>query len=296
MDRRQAIAMSAAFSLMGAKAAAAKPQKPHFRIGVVTDTQYADKDDVENHHYRLAPARLAEAVETLRGAGIDAGFYLGDFIDGGYENYSRVLPIAQRLPVPFHFLLGNHDFSIAEDKKAGLYSLLGMPSRYYTVEHKGWIFVILDGTDVSTFGWPAGSPEDVKARAIKTEKYPDAPVWNGAIGEAQLAWLDAVLEKAGKQGKQVALLCHFALDQGVEHNLWNAPEVISRIVPHACVKLWLNGHNHAGHYGTVSGIHCLNLKGMLDTDQTAYAALSFYAGKVMVHGYGRQENQTLVLR
>lgn len=39
---------------------------------------------------------------------------------------------------------------------------------------------------------------------------------------------------------------------------------------HPSVKLWLDGHDHDGNYGVRAGIHYLNLKGMLDTEETAY--------------------------
>jgi hypothetical protein len=67
-------------------------------------------------------------------------------------------------------------------------------------------------------------------------------------------------------------------------------------VPHPSVKLWLNGHNHDGNYGLVSGIHCVNLKGMLDTEETAYAVLAFHADHIALKGYGRQLDLTLALR
>ena len=80
------------------------------------------------------------------------------------------------------------------------------------------------------------------------------------------------------------------------HNLWNAHDVISVITPHRSVKLWLNGHNHDGNYSVVSGIHCVNLKGMLDTEETAYAVLSFCADRIGIKGYGRQTDLSLALR
>ncbi|GAA0543971.1 putative phosphodiesterase [Rhizomicrobium palustre] len=267
-----------------------------FRIGVIADAQYADKDDEPPRLYRRAPAKIAEAVETLNHAGIDFAVHLGDFIDGDAKNFDTVLPLTAKFTCPLHSVLGNHDFAVAEDLKPSIAARLGMPTRYYSFEHKDWIFVVLDGNDLSTYGWPHGSAEDVASRKLKAERYPDAPNWDGGLGAAQLAWLEGILAAADRAGKRVALLCHFPIFPENPHNLWNAKDVISLISPHPCVKLWLNGHNHDGNYGVVSGIHCVNLKGMLDTEETAYAVLAFYADHIALKGYGRQPDLTLALR
>lgn len=296
MDRRQAIGLSLAFTLMGAKAAAAEKGALLFRIGAIADAQYGDFDDNGARLYRRTPKKLAEAVATLNKSDIDFAVHLGDFIDGDLKSYDTVLPIARQLTAPLYFVLGNHDFAVPDDKKLAIPSMLGMPARYYSFEHKGWVFVVLDGNDLSTYGWPAGSAEDLAARKLHDEKYADHPTWDGGIGETQLAWLERILSAADAKKQSVALLCHFPIYPENQHNLWNTPDVISRIVSHPSVKLWLNGHNHDGNFGVVSGIPCLNLKGMLDTETTAFAVLSFYTDRIGVHGFGRQEDMELPIR
>jgi manganese-dependent ADP-ribose/CDP-alcohol diphosphatase len=295
MDRRQLMGLSAALAATGIARASAK-EAPMFRIGAIADAQYADKDDAGARMYRRTPAKLAEAVETLNGAGIDFAVHLGDFIDGDEKSYDTVLPLIAKLHCPVRFVLGNHDFGVPEDKKLDLPKRLGMPGRYYSFAHKGWLFVVLDGNDLSTYGWPAGSANDLESRSLHAEKYPNAATWDGGIGTAQLLWLDKTLTEADVSGQKVALLCHFPIAPENPHNLWNADEIVSLITAHTSVKLWLNGHNHDGNYGVVSGINCLNLKGMLDTEQTSYAVLSFYCDHIVVKGYGRQTDMTLALR
>lgn len=295
MDRRQLIGLTAAVAVTGIARASAT-EAPMFKIGAIADAQYADQDDAGLRLYRRTPDKLSEAVATLNQAGIDFAVHLGDFIDGGEKSYDTVLPLIGKLRCPVRFVLGNHDFGVPEDHKLDLPRRLGMPGRYYSFAHKGWLFVVLDGNDLSTYGWPAGSPNDLESRKIHAEKYPDAPTWDGGIGLAQLQWLDKALAEADASGQKVALLCHFPISPENKHNLWNAAEVVARITAHPSVKLWLNGHNHDGNYAVVSGIHCLNLKGMLDTQQTAYAVLSFSADGIVVKGYGRQTDMTLALR
>jgi predicted phosphodiesterase len=302
MDRRQLIGLSAALAAASITRASAKDQATAeqggtmFRIGAIADAQYADQDDAGARMYRRTPAKLEEAVATLNKAGIDFAVHLGDFIDGDEKSYDTVLPLIAKLNCPVRFVLGNHDFAVPEEKKLFLPQRLGMPGRYYSFAHKGWRFVVLDGNDLSTHGWPAGSAEDLESRKIYAEKYPNAATWDGGIGPVQLLWLEKTLTEADASGQKVALLCHFPIAPENPHNLWNANEVISRIAPHPSVKLWLNGHNHDGNYGVVSGIHCLNLKGMLDTEETSYAVLSFYADRIAVKGYGRQDDRILQLR
>ena len=296
MNRRNLMGLSAAMALMGSRSEAANRAVPLFRVGAIADAQYADKDDVGNRMYRRTPAKLAEAVATLNAAHVDFAVHLGDFIDGDARSYETVLPITRRLTCPLYFVLGNHDFGVPEDQKLSLPQRLGMPARYYSFVHAGWVFAVLDGNDLSTYGWPAGSPQDIESRSVHATHYPDTPTWDGGIGSAQLEWLESILAAADVAGHNVALLCHFPIAPANPHNLWNAPEVIARIAPHPSVKLWLNGHNHDGNYGTVSGIHCLNLKGMLDTETTAYAVLDFHADRIDVRGYGRQPSMSLTLR
>jgi 3',5'-cyclic AMP phosphodiesterase CpdA len=294
MDRRHVIGLVATCPLWG-RAAAAK-EAGLFQIGAIADAQYADEDDAGARMYRLTPAKLTEAVATLNRAGLDFVVHLGDVIDQDIKSYDTVLPILRKLACRLYFVLGNHDFAVPENQKLALPQMLAMPARYYSFAHKGWVFAVLDGNDLSTYGWPAGSPEDLESRKYHDEKCPASPGWDGGIGPKQLAWLEDVLAAADRQKQNVALLCHFPIYPENQHNLWNASEVIARITPHPSVKLWLNGHNHDGNYGVVAGIHCLNLKGMLDTVGTAYAVLTFHADRIAVHGYGRQADMNLPLR
>lgn len=297
MDRREFVRWSAALGLSGfAPCAWAKNAAPLFRIGVVTDVQYADVDDVPPHAYRASPAKLRETVAAFNQSGIDFAVHLGDFINDDWNSYDTLLPVAGALKAPWHFVLGNHDFSVADGKKAQVPAKLGMPARYCSFDHKGWVFVALDGNDLSTYAWPAGSAELARSKSVHDEKFPTAKPWAGGIGAEQLRWLDETLAAADAQHRNVAILCHFPVLSKEEFNLWNAAEVLEHIEPHACVKLWLNGHDHNGSYAVRSGIHHLNLKGMLDMPEVTYAVLSFYRDRVEVAGTGREPSRTLTLR
>lgn len=300
-DRRSVLAAMAAFSCMGTAMAAGKKHKKNtvmFRAGLISDVQYEDRADAPPHYYRRSPDKFRAALEEFNRHNLGFVAHLGDFINGGWDSLATVKKVAAVSHHPLYYVLGNHDFSVPEDKKLLLANAMGMPARYYTFAYGGWQFVVLDGNDQSSYAWPAGSAEDLAARAVQKARYPDGKPWNGAIGPAQLAWLDGILTAADKAGTPVALLCHFPVWPQTDNIvlLWNAAEVVAAIEAHPCVKVWFNGHEHKGGYGEKAGIHYVNLKGVLDTEENAFTIADFYAGRIELHGYGREDSRTLTLR
>ncbi len=246
--------------------------------------------------YRRSPGRLRAAVDHFNTLDLDHVVHLGDFIDKGWASFDAQQPALDALRHPWRFVLGNHDFSVDDDKKALVAARLGMPARYYSFEAGDWVFLALDGNDLSEYGWPAGSLELALSKRLHRELYPAAPDWDGGIGETQLRWMDKVLISAERRGKKSAIYCHFPIFPENPHNLWNAAEVMSLIERRTTVKVWINGHNHDGNYGEHAGIHCINLKGMLDTEQTSYAVIELHGDRLELQGFGRQQSLSLVLR
>jgi calcineurin-like phosphoesterase family protein len=267
-----------------------------FTVGVIADCQYADHDDEGARLYRQSPAKLAAAVDHFNRLDLAYVLHLGDFIDRYWDSYDTVLPIAERLRHPWRFVLGNHDFAIPDEQKARLPSRLGMPARYYSFEHGDWLFLIVDGNDLSLYGWAPGKPELALSQDVRSRLYASAPDWNGGIGEAQLRWIDQTLADAETRGMKAVLYCHFPLYPDNIHNLWNAAEVSAVVEQRPAAKAWINGHNHDGGYARKNGLHYLTLKGMLDTEETAYATLAFHPDRIDVAGYGRQPSLSLPLR
>ena len=293
IDRRSFLASALAFS---ASSAVAATSRPLFQVGAIADCQYADQDDNGARMYRRSPGKLAAAVDHFNTLDLDHVVHLGDFIDKGWASFDAQQPTINALRHPWRFVLGNHDFSVDDDKKALIAARLGMPARHYSFETHGWVFLALDGNDLSEYGWPAGSPELALSQRLHRERYPKAPDWDGGIGERQLKWIDQTLIDAQRRGLKAALYCHFPIFPENPHNLWNAAEVTDLVVRHRCAKAWINGHNHDGNYGEIAGLHCVNLKGMLDTPDSAYAVLDFHHNHVALNGFGRQPSLSLKLR
>jgi len=285
----------AAFALAGS-APAQRPDRPPFSIGAIADAQYAAEPDSGQRLYHTTPAKLAAAVADFNRQRLAFVVHLGDFIDRDWASYDALLPVARKLRHPWHFVLGNHEFSIDDAHKPLVAARLGMPARYYSFTAHGWLFVVTDGNDLSSYAWPEGSAEHQASMAAHAALYPDKPLWDGGIGDAQLRWIDAQLAGADRRGLKAMLFSHFPLYPENQHDLWNAPAVMALLERHPSAKIWLDGHNHDGNYGVRAGIHYVNLKAMLDTPETAYARLDFFADRVVVHGTGRQQDMTLPLR
>ncbi len=269
-----------------------------FRIGAIADAQYADADDAPPRLFRWSLTKFAAAVADFNARDLSFVVHLGDFIDRDWRNYDAMLAAAKASKHLWRFVLGNHDFNVADDMKLAVPARLGLAARYYAFAQNGWRFIVLDGNDLSTYAWPKGSERDVLSRKIRDEKYPAAKPWNGGIGEDQQRWLDGQLSAADTDGAPVMLMCHFPIWPETDETilLWNARDMVALIEQHPSVKIWLDGHEHKGGYGEKAGIHYLNLKGMLDTEETAYAVIAFYAGRLEVCGIGREPSRTLHLR
>ncbi len=283
-------------ALAGLAAAPAPAERPLFSIGAIADCQFAAEPDAPPRLYHTAPGKLADAVEEMNRQPIAFAVHLGDFIDKDWQSFDTLLPITAKLRHPWHFVLGNHDFAVDDAHKRQVAARLGMPARYYSFVAHGWLFVVTDGNGLSSYAWPEGSPELAHSMALHAKLYPDAPLWDGGIDEAQMQWLDRQLGDADRRKLKVMLFSHFPLWPENPHNLWNAADVRALLARHPSVKIWLDGHNHEGNYGLRAGIHYVNLKAMLDTDETAYATLDFFRDRVVLHGVGRQPSMDLPLR
>lgn len=278
-------------ALLGMNALAADADS--FQFGVIADCQYCSDPGTGLRKYSMSVEKLAHCVDHLNTLDLDYVVHLGDFIDRDFESFNVVGPIFDRLEAPKYHVLGNHDYSVADEKKKDIPKTLGMPSRYHDFAAKGWRFVVLDGNDISFHAHPKNTPGYEEAVDYHTRNKIKSPDWNGAIGPEQISWLENVLERSAKNGEKVVLYCHFPVYPENIHNLWNAKEIINIIEQFPCVKAYFNGHNHAGNYGLKNGVHYLTLKGMVDTEQTSYATINVHADRLEVVGYGRETNRVL---
>jgi calcineurin-like phosphoesterase family protein len=268
--------------------------QPLFSFGAIADCQYADQPET-NRKYRQSIRKLTDCVTALNQKELAFVVHLGDFIDKDWKSFDSVSPIFERLKAPRYHVLGNHDFSVADERKKDVPARLKMKSRYYDFTHGGFRFIVLDGNDISLIAYPKGSDAYKRAAAFHRALKRPSPSWNGALGDTQVKWLEATLTQADKAGEKAVLFCHFPVYPANNHNLWNDSKVGQIIDRHRSVVAYINGHNHAGNYGQRNGVHYLTLKGMVDTTESAYSVIEVYRDRLEVVGFGRQERRTLKL-
>jgi hypothetical protein len=160
------------------------------------------------------------------------------------------------------------------------------------------IFIVLDGSDVSTMAYPKGSKQFnngmAKYEKISKSGLNNAYTWNGAIGDQQLKWLVKLLGKADKLNKKAVIFCHWPLLPENGTQLWNNREVLSLINTHPSVVAWIAGHHHAGGYEKAGTIHYLTLKGMVEArSATSCGIVEVLPDKLVLKGYGDQNDQIL---
>lgn len=299
MNRRNFIGLSAAASLSLARGAEAAG-KPLLSFGLITDVQYADAEPNGERHYRTSLPKLKTAVEWLAKQDLPFTLHLGDLIDRDFNSFDAVLPLLDGLGHPVRHLLGNHDYTVAENQKQSVAAKLGMPADRYSFRSGGVRFVMLDTNEVSVYKHPEGSPEDREAEALlaklAAEKVAAATKWNGGLSKGQLAWLDGELTAADEAGEPVILCGHHPLLPKT-HQAWNADDVTGVMDRHPCVRAYFNGHNHAGDEYVRNGIPYITFKSILhEPEVNAYSAIRLFADRLEITGNGREQSRVIPLK
>lgn len=265
-----------------------------FEIGIIADCQYCYCEANGQRFYKNSPKRLSEAVDILNKKELNYTIHLGDFIDRDFKSFDTLMPIWNRLHSKKYHVLGNHDFQVADSLKSSVFQKMDLKEehRYYSFSRKNWRFIVLDGNDLSFHG----SLDDVKKEQTDSlynkllkDSLPYLQKWNGGLSKKQLNWVKNELDMATEKNENVGFYCHFPIFPMEAHNLWNRNELIDLIEGYDCVKLYFNGHNHAGAYEMRLGVHYLTFQGMVETNNTsAFAIAKFTADSVIIKGYGRE--------
>jgi manganese-dependent ADP-ribose/CDP-alcohol diphosphatase len=271
-----------------------------FKIGVISDCQYCDCNVKWDRYYKKAPQRLEEAITVLNKDSITYTIHLGDFIDKNFESLDRILPLWGKLESPSYHVLGNHDFEVKDSLKEEVIKKLNLKKRYYSFVEKDWRFIVLDGNDLSFHGALTVAKKeqtDSLFNLLKDKELPYLKKWNGALSSNQLSWIKAELDFAVKNNQKVGFYCHFPIFPIDQHNIWNREQFLSLIKPYNNVKIFFNGHNHAGAYQIENNVHYLTFKGMVDTENTsAFAKVQFNKDTIIIEGYHREPSRKLVIK
>ena len=271
-----------------------------FKAGVIADCQYCDCDIKWGRYYKKAPQRLKDAIASFNKDSLAFSIHLGDFIDQKMTSLDSILPTWNSLKSPSYHVLGNHDFDVGETNKERIISKLNLNNRYYSFVENDWRFIVLDGNDLSFYGTTTKLKEkqtDSLFNLLKNKDLPYLNKYNGALSNTQLNWVKAELDKAVKKNQKVGFYCHFPIYPIDNHNIWNRDQFVSLIKPYKNVKLFFNGHNHAGAYEFVDNVHYLTFKGMVDTENTsAFAKVKFDKDTVFINGFDREISRKLLIK
>ncbi|MEI6138873.1 MAG: metallophosphoesterase [Mariniphaga sp.] len=272
--------------------------KKSFSFGIVTDIQYADAEKNGNRDYRNSVNILAKSVSEMNGRDLAFVITLGDMIDHDYISFDKPLAALGKVKAPIYNVLGNHDFEVDDQYKDQVQKRLKNKKGYFDFKVNDMVFIVLDGSDVSTFVSAKGSLKSKAGRAkyeeIKKAGLNNAYTWNGGFGDNQLKWLEKSLKNADARNKKVVIFCHWPLLPENGTQLWNNREVLSLINNHRSVVAWIAGHHHAGGYEVNRNIHHLILKGMVEAkSETSFGIMDVYPDKLVLRGYGDQNDQTL---
>ncbi len=266
-------------------------------FGIFADCQYCDCETVNSRFYRNSAEKLEESIHYFnQDKNIEFVVGLGDLIDRDFSSYDTLIPILNQSKHKIYHVVGNHDLEVKSEFLEKVPQKLGLKKNWYSIEKDGWLFVFLDGNDITFHS----NNEEVTKQAetittkLKNENKPNFHEWNGGIGNEQLSWMESQLQNAENNNLKVIIFCHYPLLPFEMHALWNSGEVLDVLKKYSSVKLWMNGHNHAGNYTNWEGIHFLNLKGMVETENiNTYSVVKLFSNKIEIKGFGNESAQTL---
>ena len=270
--------------------------RPDIVFGCIADLQYNDADPYKNRFFRNSIKKLNVAIDHFNLISPDFVINLGDTIDRNWNSFDAVIPNFERLDAHLYQVIGNHDYEVEDSKKELVHQKLGI-ERYYSFQVQDWVFVVLDGNEISTFANIAGSENFLQAETILAELNKEEVVygnfWNGGISSQQLRWLSNMLDRIKDQEK-VIIFCHYPVYPLDKHNLLNCNHVLEIVNSRHCVKAWINGHNHDGNYARINDTHFINVKGMVeDSEEVTFSIFKLYPERLEIQGFGKEISAVL---
>jgi len=270
--------------------AAGHPRSTRIRFGIVTDTHYADRDHQRNRYYRESISKMKEFIELMNKENVAFIVELGDFKDQGDPPAEEsTISYLQTIEEEFqkfkgnkYHVLGNHDVdSISKEQFLAnvTNTNISQESKYYSFDLNGLHLIVLDANfrsdgldyDSGNFDWTDAN-----------------------IPQAELNWLESDLASTSKPS---IIFVHQQTDGQGDHFVKNAADVRLNLQKDKKVLAVFQGHNHAGHYSYIEGIHYYTLKAMVEGDgeeNNSYAIVEIYDDySITVTGYRRALSKIL---
>lgn len=265
-------------------------RKTKLQFGIVTDPHYADVARRGKRYYQESAPKMAECVKLMNDKKVDFLIELGDFKDQASPPtkestlaYLRAIEqVFRKFSANNYHVLGNHDTdSISKARFQAIVANTDIPrkSTYYSFDLKGVHFVVLDANY-------RGDGRDYDSGNFR---------WTDAnVPPAELKWLQRDLASTSKP---VIAFVHQQLDGKGSHYVKNAADVRLILQKHKGVLAVFQGHNHAGHYSHIEGIHYYTLNAMVEgpgQKNNSYAIVEVHDNHdITVTGYRKAPGKKL---
>ncbi len=322
VTRRKFIGTTAVAGL-GMAAVLALPQKgnaaveaPMVKAGIITDMHHTTKADTLTRKYSASQGKMEEFIATMKEESPVFVIEMGDLVDTlaeGTDPAKNLKEIENLFSSfgPHYHVLGNHEFdNLTREFFLRSIDNTGIPQgqTWYSWDKGGIHFVVLDAGYTPA---PPHRPYDMNT--------PEDSFWTWKdtfVPPQELEWLKKDLEAASLPA---VVFTHQTLDRVDEqdHNIKNASDVRKILEDSGRVLTVLSGHDHAGGYANIKGIHYIVMNGNVGvSDQRSWKATSRKKGfatdidnqfavlkifsegatkyRIKLEGYGRQASYDLV--
>ena len=294
-------------SLAGVGVAAA--DIPMAQFGIITDIHHCNMPNSSTRYYSAALPKTQHFVNTMNSLGAGFVIELGDYVDRLVDNKDPVVNLGEVESIftsfngPTYHVLGNHDFdNCTREQFFGHTVNTGIPQgqTYFSYDFNGVHCVVLDAD--YTVAEPH-RPFDLQEPGQTWWTWQDA--W---VPQEELNWLAADLAASDLP---TLVFSHQLLNREdtQDHTIKNASVVRSILEADGDTLGVFSGHDHAGDYAEINGIHYFVLEGNVEmgTDPIADNQFSFIelydagmsGGHQMydlhVNGYGFQDSYQVIV-
>lgn len=290
--------------------------KPMVKAGIITDMHHTTKADTPTRKYSASQPKMETFITTMKQEKPNFVIELGDFVDTLAKNTDPAQNLVEIENLftsfgPHYHVLGNHEFdNLSREFVLKSIDNTGIPQgqTWYSWNNNGIHFVVLDSDYTPD---PPHRPYDMNT--------PEDTFWTWKdtfVPPQELEWLKKDLASTSLP---TVVFTHQTLDRvdDQDHNIKNASAVRKIMEDSGLVLAVFSGHDHAGGYANIKGIHYIVMNGNVgvndqrtwkDTSKTEgfdtdfdnqFAVLEIFPEskktyRIKLGGYGRQPSYDLV--
>ncbi|AUP80564.1 metallophosphoesterase family protein [Flavivirga eckloniae] len=261
------------------------------RIGLVTDSHYADREPNNTRYYRQSIEKMDEFITLMNLEKVDFVMHMGDFKDeDANKNKIDTLKYLQAIEAsyskfkgPKYHCVGNHDVdSITKEEFLNNIDNTGIPKHksYYSFNQSGFHIVVLD----ANFD-----------KQGNNHFFKEGADWQDTnIPKIQLDWLKQDL---ATNDLPVIVFCHHPLFEyfraGKKYHINNYSEVQLILKNSAKVVGVFQGHVHEEKYKEHKGMHFITQLGMVDysgLENNSFSIVEIDENSIVINGFKRANN------